>query len=202
MDSRAIEQAATRLKKAKKALESFQSADNYDAEEAWIEFLQATSTIYAKLEQGAKVSGKTGGWFGRKKKERRDDPLLRYLHYARNSEEHGIERVVKREAGVSFEGPLRFGELRRTTVNFVDGTKNAQTVEQRDFIQTGPCLILVRAHDQRFNDYCDPPTHHLGHLIGAVGKLPYHVGLLGLSYFGKLILEAEEYVCPSKNIAT
>ena len=47
------------------------------AEEAWTDFLLAASTIYTKLEQGAKTSGQSAAWFGRKKKQRRDDPVLR-----------------------------------------------------------------------------------------------------------------------------
>lgn len=162
----------------------------------------AAGTIYTKLEQGAKGHGKSAGWYGRKKKERKDDPLLRYLHYARNSEEHGIERVVVKETGVSFEGPLKFGEWRLTKVNYADATKKPQTVEKRDFIQTGPCLMLTRVHDTRFNDYCDPPTRHRGEEIAGAGRFPYHVALLGLAYLSELIREAEGLVePPSKTIA-
>jgi hypothetical protein len=55
MDPAAVDQAKVRLQKAEKALQELQVATNYDeAESAWIDFLVAASTIYSKLQQGAK----------------------------------------------------------------------------------------------------------------------------------------------------
>jgi hypothetical protein len=88
MNPSAVLQAKQRLLKLEKALSALRSATTVeDAEEAWTDFLLAASTIYSKLEQGSKGYAKTEPWFGKKKKERKDDPLLRYLHYARNSDE-------------------------------------------------------------------------------------------------------------------
>src|SRR5690606_27755019 len=129
MDPQAVEQAKIRLKKAETAIARLKSADSFEqAEDAWTDFLSATSTIYSKLEQGAKVNGKSSAWFGRKKKERKDDPLLRYLHYARNSDEHGVQRLVERRTKGDrplFGGaPLKFGEKREYIARIVgeDGT--------------------------------------------------------------------------------
>jgi hypothetical protein len=116
MDAQAVEQAKTKLRKAEKSLETLKAADGYDAaEEAWSDFLLAASTIYSKLEQGSKAKGSSAGWFGRKKKERKDDPVLRYLHHARNSDEHGIERVAARggnERDLLAGEKLKFNERR------------------------------------------------------------------------------------------
>jgi hypothetical protein len=69
MDSQAVEQAQSRLRRAKKALEALKTATNYEeAEEAWSDLLLASATIYSKLEQGSKSKGTSAGWFGRKKK--------------------------------------------------------------------------------------------------------------------------------------
>src|SRR3977135_1049935 len=96
MDPRSAEQARLRLAKAEKSAETVRAATTLEAsEEAWTDYLVAVSAIYSKLEQGAKSDPKSRQWFGGKKKERRGDPLLRYLHAARNSNEHGIERVVE-----------------------------------------------------------------------------------------------------------
>ena len=97
MHSRAIEQAEIRLDRVRASTETLCLAKSYkELEIAWIDFLSASSTIYSKLEQGAKGFGKSEAWFGRKKNERRTDELLRYNHHARNSEEHGIDEVIKR----------------------------------------------------------------------------------------------------------
>jgi hypothetical protein len=75
MGRQAIDQAKSRLRKAKKAFEALKAADGYEPrEEAWSGFLIAAPGIYSKLEQGAKSKGASAGWFGRKKKERKDDP--------------------------------------------------------------------------------------------------------------------------------
>ncbi len=131
MDAQAVEQAEAKWRKAKKSLEILRAAKNYEgAEEAWSDFLLAASTIYSKLEQGSKSKGSSGGWFGRKKKERKDDPVLRYLHYARNSDEHGIERVAARGGNLvditAGNEPLKFNERREKLINTVHDGRSGQ----------------------------------------------------------------------------
>jgi len=76
MDAQAVEQAKGRLQRAERSLDRLKAATNYDeAEEVWSDFLLAAATIYTKLQQGSKSNGTSSGWFGRKKKERREDPL-------------------------------------------------------------------------------------------------------------------------------
>jgi hypothetical protein len=78
MDPQAVDQAKARLRKAKKALDALKKANDFEpAEDAWSDFLLAAAAIYSKLEQGAKSKGASAGWFGRKKKERKDDPFKR-----------------------------------------------------------------------------------------------------------------------------
>ena len=78
------------------------SATNYaDFEAAWTDFLVSTNAIYTILEVGAKGSPQSRQWFGRKKIERRNDPLLQYLHQARNADEHGMAPVADRSRGNS-----------------------------------------------------------------------------------------------------
>jgi hypothetical protein len=172
MDARAVEQAKTRLIKAEKASEAVLSATNLeDSEEAWTDYLIAVSAIYSKLEQGVKNDPKSRQWFGGKKKERRDDPLLRYLHAARNSNEHGIERVVEasgpsvdpfgypRQLNVNERVPVRIQQLNKETLEPEPSGIDAEVIAH------GPTLRPIRAHDTRFNSYCDPPLEHLGQPI-------------------------------------
>jgi len=198
MDSLAVEQAKGRLRRAEKAIQSLKSAANYeDAEDAWSDFLQAVSTIYSKLEQGSKSNGRSAGWFCRKKKERKDDPLLRFLHYARNSDEHGIERVAER-GGNQYDlldrRRLKFNERQEVVFEVTDPITGAVKVPNTKAWLYGPCLEMIRAHDRRFNDYCDPPMQHLGveitlddnHLIGKSS--------LAIAYLTSLVAEAEALV--------
>ncbi len=96
MQKSAVEQARRRLSTAKTAYHDYQSATNFEGKKQnWTLFLTALSTIYSKLEQGSKGSGKSQAWFGRRKRERKTDDLLSYLHHARNSDEHGLEEVTE-----------------------------------------------------------------------------------------------------------
>jgi hypothetical protein len=182
MEPLAVEQAKTRLQKAEKSLEALRIASNYEeAEEAWSDFLTAASALYSKLEQGSKSNGKSAGWYGRKKHERRKDQLLRYLHHARNSNEHGVERVVARLPGnkFGFKGrPMKFGEREPVKIQRIDD-KRQPIGDQVDGFLDGPSLRLVRVHDTIYDDYFDPPEEHLGTKIGLADKTPLGVGSLG-----------------------
>lgn len=197
MDAQAVDQAKAKLRKAEKALEALKAADSYEAaEEAWSDFLLASSTVYSKLEQGSKVNGASAGWFGRKKKERKDDPLLRYLHHARNSDEHGIERVAERggnERDIIAGGEkLKFNERREYVIKEVRDP-NTNEVKQRDIkaYLYGPSLQMIRVHDRRFGDYCDPPRQHLGKIIDLDDNSLIGIAALGLAYLKRLVAEAE-----------
>ncbi|MBX9739414.1 MAG: hypothetical protein K2X62_05060 [Beijerinckiaceae bacterium] len=190
MDRLAVEQAKTRMIKARKSLQALGTASNYEnAEEAWTDFLLAAATVYSKLEQGSKTNGASQGWYGRKKRERRVDPLLRYLHYSRNSDEHGIERVVERGPGSNLFGPLPFGETLPVRVAKANHeTKQPEGEWMRGWVH-GPNISLIRVFDRRFNDHCDPPAEHLGTLLKEI--TPVAIATLGLSYLEMLVQEAE-----------
>jgi hypothetical protein len=193
MNAEAVEQAKTKLRKAEKALEALKAATNYEeAEEAWSDYLLAASTIYSKR---SKAKGSSGGWYGRKKKERKDDPLLRYLHQARNSDEHGIERVAARggnDRDMMTGEPLKFNERReKLIVEVRDGTTGVVKASNIKAYLYGPSLQMIRVHDRRFNDHCDPPTKHLGEQIDLEDNSLEGVATLGLCYLTGLVTEAE-----------
>jgi hypothetical protein len=192
----AFDQAKARLARANKAIEAFSAATKIEeAEEAWTDFLLAAATIYSKLEQGAKGNPKSQTWFGNKKKERKSDPLLRYLHFARNSNEHGIERVAETTPPNYYfqEGrQLKFNERIPTKFQKVDPATNQPTGDFMDGMFAGPTLRPVRAHDRRFGDYCDPPDEHLGQTVEYGISFCYDIGVIGLRYLTRLISEAEQ----------
>jgi hypothetical protein len=203
MDHLAVEQAKARLQRAKKAIQALEAADSYEAaESAWTDFLLSASTIYSKLEQGSKSNGQSQGWFGRKKKERRDDPLLRYLHFARNSDEHGVELVVERGGNqFGFGGrKLKFNEREACTIHQLDENKNIIPGTGTPAFMYGPSIQLVRVFDRRFNESCEVPTHHLGKAIDLSDASAHGIGSVAIRYFDGLLLEAE--ALSSKAIAT
>jgi hypothetical protein len=197
MKRAAVEQAKTKFAKAEKSLQLLKDATEFKtAEEAWTDFLLAVSGIYNKLEQGSKGNGKSEGWFGKKKHDRRKDALLRYLHLARNSSEHGIERIVDRKAGSTFlsnlRGPLRFDERVPIKICKVDKATGTPVGEPVDAFVPGPHLELIRVRDSRYNDICDPPKEHMGSIIDH--RFPYDTAVHVLPYLKALVSEAETLV--------
>jgi hypothetical protein len=156
MDKIAFERAQNRFTRAEKALADFGSADNYQkAEQAWTDFLFASSSIFSQLEQGVKGNTRSIAWFGRTKHKRRTDPVLRYLHFARNADEHGIEYVTARHP----DGGQRqaFGERTEWIVQEYDPIKKVGIGDKVKAWMYGPHVKLVRVYDRRFGDFCDPP---------------------------------------------
>ena len=99
MDTTALQHARARFAKAQKAAECLKTAVTFDEiESAWSDFLISCATVYTKLEQGSKFHPKSVAWFGQIKRTRRLDPLLQYVHQARNSDEHGIQDITARSA--------------------------------------------------------------------------------------------------------
>jgi hypothetical protein len=194
MDAQAVAHARARLAKAEKSSAALKSATTMeDAEEAWTDFLVATGAIYSKLEQGSKTNGKSEAWFGKKKKKRKTDPLLRYLHFARNSSEHGIERVAATTAeNIDLSGRrLAFNERIPYQLQVLDQVTRLPTGKTIDCVMAGPTLKPVRATDRRFNDFCDPPTTHMGDPIPYAADFLDGIAEAAIPYLKQIVAEAE-----------
>ena len=97
----AIVQTRGKLALVQAAVEALDKpASERAAYQSWIDFLHAVTQFYSKLEQGAKSSAKSIGWFGQKKHERRTDNLLKYLLHARNADEHGLDPLMQLTAPI------------------------------------------------------------------------------------------------------
>jgi hypothetical protein len=198
MDSPAIQQCLKRLEKATLALHRLdQSNDLKETEAAWSDLIMAAGSIYSKLEQASKTSGKLNAWYGRVKHERKTDTLLSYIHHARNTDEHGLEditRIAKREATLRFHEP--FDPQKLDGVQLFVGTDETgaprfkvsdgapTTVEH--FVE--PTVVLVEVKDKRYNDTFPPPSTHLGKNLDDTR--PLAVGRRAVAYLERLIANA------------
>jgi hypothetical protein len=96
MQKVAIDKANDRLASAKARLKDLKSSKDYDtARRQWYDFLLCTNAVFSVLEQGTKGFDKSRNWFGKKKHERKNDPLLCYLQHARNADEHNVPSVTE-----------------------------------------------------------------------------------------------------------
>lgn len=90
--------AATReLKRAARAARHISTAENLDeAEDAWEDFLTHANRFYLKMRGACHGQGIDWKWWKSRMDERRDDPLLAYIHHARNSDTHRLEDITER----------------------------------------------------------------------------------------------------------
>lgn len=191
----AIEKASEHLELARATIDRLSLAYGPKAySQAWSDFLSQTSRFYGKLEQGAKGCKTSEPWFGRMKAERKRDPLLAYIHHARNSDEHGLDYVVA-ETGSSLIGNMAEGatEFHMAAEVMVDATgklhvRNPQTKSPDAFTSvrlTEPRMELATVKD-RGNKF-EPPEVHLGRPI--VFNSPPAVAKLAVDYLAFMLIE-------------
>jgi len=195
-DSIAIQHASLRLDKAKAAQERLEIATKREEiVSAWSDLLLAAAGVYSKLEQGSKTSGPGRAWYGRVKAERKADPLLSYVHHARNSDEHGIEEIVevrkKGTATITFREPfdatklegvqISVGRDNRGNVVVTSSNEDVATTKMYDRDQ----VELVTVKDSRFNDTFQPPYEHLG--VKIEKQTPKEIGALLVDYIENLL---------------
>lgn len=192
MNPNAVQQAEVRLRKAKASLEQMNKPITFaEFESLWSDFLLAANSVYSKLEQGAKASGSSNAWFGRVKRRRRTEPLLTYLHHARNSDEHGIEPVSKFEPfGIGING--LDGKLHIKSLEIENGKVKLDPGDDPvDITLLPPRAVLVPVHDTRFNDTFYPPTEYQGMPLPP-DVTPQIIAALAISALEDIVREAKE----------
>jgi hypothetical protein len=188
------------------------------AKRYWSIFLVSINGVFSKLELGAKCCNNCATWFGKHRHERKSDPLLHYIHHARNSEEHGLEeQVVHAPQSLSFEPtaplglplfPTKFNfagqdeenpQPAKITIGYRDGTTKVVTkLVKQNYVNRQ--LVLVKATSVRNPVPISPPNMHRGKEIN--GFEPTEVAGLAIGYFGAMVLEAKSLPCEPKTVST
>lgn len=191
MKKEALKQARERLEKAQQALRTLKEARSLqEMRDQWHDLLLAASTVFSKLEQGAKGCGQSEAWFGKRRKERKDDPLLRYVQQARNSAEHSLQDLTSgTEISVSMRaGDIKAGQsfgLRRLP----DGTMVPATTGDPTKMQIRGRQIRLVPVQNRGVEY-NPPNEHLGQ---PVSNLADDVGSKLVLYLEAMLTEAAKF---------
>jgi len=195
----AVNKAETRIAKAKQCLQQIEASKSFtEFSSAWTDFLVALNGAHTILEQGAKESPQSRQWYGGKKVERRKDPLLGYLHQARNADEHGLEPIAELKSGSIEIGPSASGapvHLRSLHVS-PDGRvsgefRSVDGLPPRIVIEL-PRVRLITVVDTRYMTKCDPPAEHLGSKLTDIS--PLAVAKLGMTYHEDLVTQAARLV--------
>lgn len=183
----ALRQAWDRFAAAKSAERRMREAKSLnDAESAWIDFLMSAHTVYSKLKIGVRGTSNEG-WWSQKVQERASDPLLSYLHHARNADEHGVDFRPAKQPGrlligrggqaIRLDGTLGPGGMLRVTS--LDGSTPHVEITQ-------PQLELVPVTDRGIT--YSIPTHHLGKAIEHA--TPVECATLAIVYLQALLQDA------------
>lgn len=167
--------------------------------QSWSRFLSQVSRFYSKLEQGAKGCDVSTPWFGSKKHQRRTDPLLTYVHHARNCDEHGLDYVIAKTGSqliVTIKDDAK--EVRTSLEMMVDHygkvhirnpqTTTPESIENMEL--TEPRMELVAVKDGRSMRTFDPPKMHLG--MPIVECAPPDVAKLTIVYLEGVLDEASK----------
>lgn len=177
----AVVRAGERLERARNALDAFSGSSSYsEAEEHWRDFLLAASSIFAKLEQGAKGNGLSQSWFGRQRRFRKTDATLRYLHHARNCDEHGLELVTERRPDGGQK--QRFGERTEWTIRTLDEKTGEQGPPVKAWMY-GPHVRLAKVIDRGVTYF--PPKE-----VATPTGDPEALGRHALSLLERMLSEA------------
>jgi hypothetical protein len=197
MKSEAIKKARARLQRAQEAYDRLLSPEGgVTFETSWTDFLLASHRVYTALEQGAKDNATSRQWFGGKKRERREDPLLQYVHQARNADEHGLDRTYE-ENSFTLDADFPPGpKPKEVTLRGAEGEivfRHEIPENSSGLVLTAYRFQLAPVRDSRFNAEFQPPTEHLG---APIVCSPFEVARLTLAYQAALIDEAEQLVGP------
>ncbi|WP_242139949.1 hypothetical protein [Sphingomonas sp. TREG-RG-20F-R18-01] len=213
MNLLALEKAKRRYRVAKSSSEALESTTTYENfADHWYIFLHAAKGIYTTLEQVSKSSAQAKQWFGNKNKNRKHDPLLRYVTEARNDDEHGIEESTEVTPSYLYLGvaepeasSIMRDQFGNTFVNNVGaayyfegghpGIANLPQLTSMDGktvlnVFTPSKIVLKTVHD-RSGQAFHPPKVHLGKYLKDGG--PVEVATLLIRYLDRLISEAADF---------
>jgi hypothetical protein len=184
MNTTGLTKAADRLRKMDLAVKRLEASKSSGAAaEAWEDFVLAAGSFYSILQQATKASSKEKAWFGSLKHIRKTDPLLQYIHQARNAEEHGCERIVRaasRQVTMRNKGDTAWFRVENGTwvVEDIQGT----------VAFSNDTIALIPIRDDRFGDVFEPPTSHLGKTLEDRSAL--NVARLAHAYLEVVLTEA------------
>jgi len=206
MKAIAIEKAAKRLADARYHADQLQPL-NLDLGTAglrrfsrdWFDFLASLDSIMEILRAGGRGNPKSRQWVGSRENARAKDPLMQYLHQARNCDTHGLDEPAGPMFGDdeitgftpisvglrSLDGVLTHHDMMAPVLKISEtSAKVGDTVEV--------CFKLRKVVDDRFGTEFEVPGEHMGAPLADIS--PIAVAKLGLAYYEKLLSDAKALV--------
>lgn len=197
-----LNQARGCLRLAERAFEALCRAggDRTEFQIHWGDYLVQWKRTYTRIQQAAKDTPAELQWFGAVNRERRGDPLLRWLYEARNDGEHGTNLSALHSSGaleftshgsqiailMNGDGTPFIGSDGRPLV--LDDGKKVDVVSVEPAFSE---LVEVTEYDGKKK--VPPPTSHLGE---PMEPKPHLAADLGLRWLKKLVETAVAMSAP------
>lgn len=183
-DSNAIEKCLDRLDEAREALFRARSTGQVrDLRRHYSLFLRACGGVINMIEAAAQATPQGKQWYGGKRNAAKKDDLLRYMHQARNVEEHSAANpaIFKPSRVTLGSAPAEYGPP-DAGLGIPGGGSilNIWNGERR-------LLPLV---DTRYNQHFAPPAEHAGKPLRS--QDPIEVGEVYLAYLEAIVREVTE----------
>lgn len=189
-----LKKPRNRLRRSADAVTAMAVTRNYEEfEDIWERFLNDCNAFFDLLYVATKANQRARTWYGEKQRQRRKDPLLKYLWEARNSNEHSVADTTGHMPGsylIGIPGPGRSSSIRISGT--IGGPNENFTVTSMDglpvhsIVQPSYAVLLpVTARDKTI--YA-PPTSHLGDALSDT--TPRNVARLAVAYMDAIFSEA------------
>ena len=189
-----LKKAKQRLDQARSALSALPRCKTFvEFEKEWLNFLLHAGGVYTQLEQATKPDVSSRQWYGAKKRQRKSDPLLSYMHHARNADEHTLEQVSDFKPGrisIGQPGSLPPGKSARVVMNIekpVDFEYSFPGAES-PLIEMNSLKLRAKPVTDRGIQY-EIPKSHLAKEIS--NPTPEKLAELTVQFVSDLIVEAE-----------
>jgi len=184
------------LEIAEVELEKMASTNSFkEMTEFWQNILIRLERIWERAEPLIKKEEKGQKYLEPYYKQRRKDPLLRYIRQARNVEMHGIEGSIDKP--LSLKISEKYGRKFRMdtiTSSLIDGvlTINLDTPDTHLDYQIAlepkdPHLVRIKNRGEWYN----PPTEHLGNHIRDLH--PVFIAKIAIEFYGGFLKEADNH---------
>lgn len=154
-------------------------------EQEWRKLLSALERLWGKANSHfGKSRDEWKAWSAEAVRLRKNDPVLRYLKAARDTDEHTVEPIAEPETGTSTIEAKRYGYIDKKTGRFAP----SQTSPQARLKITWRRMRLLPVKER--GETIPIPDSHLGSPIE--GHLPLVVAEAGVRFYADFLESAEK----------
>jgi hypothetical protein len=175
------------LRAAKASVQAMREATSFEAYAlAWQTFLVRLERVWVKAERECQAfRNQFQPWQGTFTRKRKNDPLLRFLHHARNVDHHSIQPTAcERIIGFTLEIPPS-GEVELHLDTEKQQLKFVGKCKITDLLPPAVILLSIVDSGTRY----DPPTEHMGQKLTATD--PLAVAEKGLAFYEDFLSQLE-----------